>query len=196
MVKNILLIIVFILVLISCKSKSRTVNYKPKINSRTVVKKKINSLKQTERTVVSKKVKLQKTKGNKSVFIISKTNEIINNALSFKGTKYKYGGITNKGMDCSGLIYTSYKLAAVDLPRTSLEQSKKGIFIPLSKVKVGDLLFFKTSKKNVISHVGLVTSTSNNIVEFIHSSSSKGVVISSLKETYWAKTFIKVKRIN
>ena len=199
MVKNILLILTLILVLASCKSKSRTVYHKPKVTTRTVVKNKTKPRKpnkQTKKIAVSKKVKPQKKVPNKPVFTISKTDKIINNALSFRGTKYLYGGTTKKGMDCSGLIYTSYRLAAIDLPRTSREQSKKGVNIPLSKVMIGDLLFFKTSKKNVISHVGLVTNVNGNTVKFIHSSNSKGVVISSLNEKYWAKAFAKAKRIN
>ena len=73
--------------------------------------------------------------------------------------------------------------------------STQGKPIALKKVKIGDLLFFKTNKrKNVISHVGLVTET-KGVIKFIHSSSSRGVIISSLEERYWQKAFAWARRI-
>ena len=97
-------------------------------------------------------------------------------------------------MDCSGLIYTSFKEEEVVLPRTSRAMSTQGTKTSLKNVKVGDLLFFKTSKKNVISHVGLVVKAGKKI-EFIHSSTSKGVTISSLDERYWNNAFAWARRI-
>jgi len=124
-----------------------------------------------------------------------KTKSIVKTAMDFEGTRYKYGGTTKKGMDCSGLIYTSFKKQNIELPRTSRAMYGKGVKIPLKKATVGDLLFFKTNKnRNVINHVGLIVSTKNRI-EFIHASSSKGVTISSLNERYWNNCFVGVKRI-
>ncbi|MHA7055881.1 C40 family peptidase [Aquimarina sp. M1] len=124
-----------------------------------------------------------------------KIKSIINYAKAFEGTRYKYGGTTKKGMDCSGLIYTSFKKGAVVLPRTSRAMATQGNKISLKKVAIGDLLFFKTNKnKNTINHVGLVVATGKRI-EFIHASTSKGVTISSLNERYWNKCFAQVRRI-
>lgn len=125
----------------------------------------------------------------------TKINTIILNAKAFKGTKYKYGGTTKKGMDCSGLIYTSFKQAQVTLPRISRDMATKGKLVSLNKVRKGDLLFFATTKKNSISHVGLVTRVQNNAIYFIHASSKRGVVISSMNEPYYKKRFVKAKRI-
>lgn len=141
--------------------------------------------------------------GRKSIATTSKTNKqtnsktksIIKIAKSYKGTRYKFGGTTKKGMDCSGLVYTSFQKEAINLPRSSRDMSTQGKPVSIKKIKIGDLLFFKTNKrKNVISHVGLVTET-NGVIKFIHSSSSKGVIISSLEEKYWQKAFAWARRI-
>ncbi len=125
----------------------------------------------------------------------TKTSSIIKTALSYEGTRYKYGGTTKKGMDCSGLVYTSFKKEEVDLPRSSREMSKKGKSIPLKKAMVGDLLFFKTNKnKNVVNHVGLVVEVKNQI-QFIHASVSRGVIVSSLDEQYWRRCHVGTRRI-
>ncbi|KZS39396.1 hypothetical protein AWE51_12710 [Aquimarina aggregata] len=124
-----------------------------------------------------------------------KIKSIVSYAKSFGGTRYKYGGTTKKGMDCSGLVYTSFKKENIILPRTSRTMATQGKPISLKKVKVGDLLFFKTNKrKNVISHVGLVVET-KGVIKFIHASTSKGVIISSLDEKYWNKAFTSVRRM-
>ncbi|PQJ21144.1 C40 family peptidase [Tenacibaculum sp. SG-28] len=117
-------------------------------------------------------------------------------AVSYKGTPYRYGGTTKKGMDCSGLIYTSFKERNRDIPRTSGEMYKYGKPITLKNVQRGDLLFFITSKKRGrINHVGLVTSIKNKTVYFIHSTTSKGVIVSNMEQPYWKRTFVKAKRV-
>lgn len=124
-----------------------------------------------------------------------KIKKIVSYAKSFEGTKYKYGGTTKKGMDCSGLVYTAFQIEDIELPRSSKTMATKGTGVKLKKVAIGDLLFFKTNKrKNVISHVGLVVSTRGTI-KFIHSSTSKGVVVSSMEEEYWDKAFTLAKRM-
>jgi len=125
----------------------------------------------------------------------SKTNQIIKNALYFKGTKYKYGGTSKKGMDCSGLIYTAFKQENILLPRISRDMATQGETISIQKIKKGDLLFFATGKLKRISHVGLVTSVKHGQVSFIHSSTKRGVIISSMNEIYYKNKFIKARRI-
>ncbi len=123
-------------------------------------------------------------------------DKIVWTAVTYKGVPYKYGGMTKRGMDCSGLIHTSFKQRKVEIPRTSREMYAKSFDISLSKVKRGDLLFFKTSrKKGKVNHVGLVTSIKNGDIHFIHSTSSRGVIVTSLYNDYWKKAFIKAKRI-
>lgn len=120
---------------------------------------------------------------------------IVNYAKTFKGTRYKFGGTTSAGMDCSGLICTAFEKENIRLPRVSRDMAKEGRSISLREIEKGDLVFFKTTKKNVISHVGLVVDTHQGKVRFIHSSTSAGVIISSLDEAYWKRAFVEVRRI-
>jgi cell wall-associated NlpC family hydrolase len=117
-------------------------------------------------------------------------------ALDQKGTRYKYGGTTKKGMDCSGLIYTSYLQENISLPRTSRGMSLKGDRLKLAEVNIGDLLFFETNKnKKVINHVGLVIEIQPGHIFFIHSTTSRGVIISSLADGYWFDHFVMARRL-
>mgnify|MGYP003616280647 FL=1 len=59
----------------------------------------------------------------------------------------------------------------------------------------GDLIFFKTNKSREINHVGIVIEVSNEEIKFIHSSTSRGVIISSTKEPYYKKTFVQINRV-
>ena len=127
---------------------------------------------------------------------VTKTDKIVSNALTYKGVKYKYGGTTKSGMDCSGIIYVSYLKENVQLPRVSRDMAKKGKKVSLKNAKKGDLLFFKTSKKRGgINHVGMIVSVTNNQIRFIHSTTSKGVITSLLSNNYWKKAFVKATRI-
>ena len=126
----------------------------------------------------------------------SKSQSIVEYAKSFNGTRYKFGGTSKKGMDCSGLVYVSYKKENIIMPRISRDMAKKGKRISLDKTEKGDLLFFKTNKnRNVINHVGLVVDINRDGILFIHSTSTKGVIISSLKERYWKNAFVEVRKV-
>jgi probable lipoprotein NlpC len=127
---------------------------------------------------------------------IVKIDKIVANALKYKGIPYKFGGTTKRGMDCSGIVYVSYLKEKVQLPRVSRHMAKRGKKVSLRNAKKGDLLFFKTSKRRSrINHVGLIVSVKKNQIRFIHSTSSRGVITSSLSERYWENAFVKVKRI-
>ena len=122
--------------------------------------------------------------------------KVSENARAFVGTKYKYGGTTKKGMDCSGLIYTAFTAEDIPFPRTSRDMSHLGYRLNLNEVNVGDLLFFETDKKKkVINHVGLVVDRDPNQIYFIHSTTSRGVIISSLEENYWRENFVMARRV-
>lgn len=118
-------------------------------------------------------------------------------AKQFLGTGYKYGGISKSGMDCSGLIYTAFLQENIPLPRTSRAMSLEGERIDLEQAMVGDLLFFETNKnEKVINHVGMVVETGRDKINFIHSTTSRGVIISNLNENYWRQHFVMARRVN
>jgi cell wall-associated NlpC family hydrolase len=85
----------------------------------------------------------------------------------------------------------------IKLPRTSAEQAKAGTRLGKNtdEAKKGDLIFFKTNKRSQINHVGIVTEVNNEEIIFIHSSTSKGVIHSSTKQSYYKKTFAQLNRI-
>ena len=120
---------------------------------------------------------------------------LLDTAFSYLGTPYRHGGITRKGMDCSGFVSTAFKSIEIPLSRSSQEMATQGKKIKLSNIQVGDLLFFKTLRKNRISHVGLVVDVDGGEVKFIHASSKRGVVISSLSDAYYKKAFRIAKRV-
>ncbi|MCX2718076.1 C40 family peptidase [Lentiprolixibacter aurantiacus] len=125
-----------------------------------------------------------------------KAEQVINTALSYSGVKYKYGGTTTKGMDCSGLLFISFSKHEVDLPRTSHLMADLGRKIRIDEVEKGDLLFFKTNSRGKrINHVGLVVSVNEQEIKFIHATTSRGVIVSSLREGFWNYAFVKATRI-
>ena len=127
---------------------------------------------------------------------VKRADVAVQTARSYIGTPYKYGGTTRAGIDCSALVYHSYKAAKVDLPRTSKDQSKEGEKINKRNLKVGDIVFFATGKKKrEINHAGIVSSAKNGEIKFIHASTSLGVTESSLNSEYYKKRFRKAKRV-
>ncbi|ULC60377.1 C40 family peptidase [Flaviramulus sp. BrNp1-15] len=175
--KKIAFFLILILSFSSCKSSKRAKN--KKASSTEIVKKRNN------------KEIVKNTESSKS-----KTEHIIDYAKQFEGVRYKWGGTTKKGMDCSGLVYESFRAYDVILPRISRDMAKRGDKISLKNVNKGDLLFFKTgNRRNSINHVGLIVSIRNNNIEFIHATTSNGVITSWLNETYWLNAFTEARRI-
>lgn len=121
---------------------------------------------------------------------------VVSYSKTYLGTPYKYGGMSPSGMDCSGLLHLSFLRYGIELPRTVSEMSKTGKNIKLKQVEVGDLIFFKTSKDSRKSnHVGLVVERTDKNIDFIHSSTSQGVMISSINNPYWRKNYVKSRRV-
>lgn len=179
---KVILIIIVSLFFISCSSAKR-----PKVVTTKKEQKKISTTKPKMVTERSASI------SNPDYNLIT---NIVNNAKEYNGVRYKYGGTTSKGMDCSGLICKAFESENIALPRTSLAMSKHGSAIDLDMVQKGDLLFFQTNKnKKVVNHVGLVVESLPGVVEFIHSTSSKGVIISNLNETYWRLAFHEARRV-
>jgi len=100
-------------------------------------------------------------------------------ATKYQGVPYQFGGTTTKGFDCSGYVNYVYKEAGVKLPRTaeSMYQMRSVVKKPVA----GDLVFFKNTYKAGISHVGIFLGDN----KFISATSSQGVAVVSLSNTYW-----------
>ncbi len=110
--------------------------------------------------------------------------------LEWKGTKYKIGGLSKKGIDCSGFLYITFRSKfGLNLPRSTQYQAKVGRRISQKNLRIGDLVFFKTGWFS--RHVGVYVGNS----KFLHVSSKKGVTISSLNNRYWAPRYRFSKRI-
>jgi len=131
-----------------------------------------------------------KLKNNKSTQVISFASDLI-------GRPYKYGGNDKKGFDCSGFTKHVFDQVNVDIPRTSLDQSKVGKLVKVEQAKQGDLIFFrkgKTGKK--INHVGIVESAAPNKLIVIHSTSSKGVLKENIyNSSYWRSRILYCRRV-
>jgi probable lipoprotein NlpC len=134
---------------------------------------------------------------NSSGVLDEKVEKVIKAARSYIGTSYKFGGTTRAGMDCSGLMGASFRAVDILLPRTSEEQSRKGIRVPLKDLQEGDLVFFTDKKGHkTITHVGMVTEVkSKDFIKFIHSSTKLGVVEDNLFANYYITIFVKAVRL-
>lgn len=108
----------------------------------------------------------------------------------WKGTPYVLGGQGQNGVDCSSFIQIVFDdHFDIRLPRNTREQIRSGSGVRRSSARAGDLIFFRTSRRDL--HVGIMVNTE----EFLHASTSSGVMISSTNEQYWATRFLGVRRI-
>jgi hypothetical protein len=109
----------------------------------------------------------------------------------FLGTPYLWGGDTKEGMDCSAFVMQVYIIYGIELPRTSVLQSRLGIEIPRSALLPGDLVFFGEIERDSVTHVGIYMG--NN--KFANATTSQGVKYSDLDEPYFAERYLFARRI-
>lgn len=122
-----------------------------------------------------------------------RAREVLVNALSLTGVRYKYGGHSPEtGFDCSGFVrYVFQQATSLSLPHNALAISRLGQKVPKDELKPGDLVFFNTLKRT-FSHVGIYLGDNR----FIHSPSTGGKVkIESMQDGYWAKRYNGAQRL-
>ncbi len=108
----------------------------------------------------------------------------------WRGVPYRLGGLSRRGVDCSGFVYLAFKSEfGIDLPRTTRAQARAGMPVHLDRLRAGDLVFFKT--RPFTRHVGIFIEDGR----FLHASTSQGVTISRLDHRYWRSRFWKAVRI-
>lgn len=120
----------------------------------------------------------------------SQVNKLVATAKKYIGVPYKMGGTTPKAFDCSGYLQYVFAQHSMKLPRTADLQYKLGKSMPAGKLEAGDLVFFTTYEKGA-SHCGIYLGNG----QFIHASSSKGVRIDKLSDSYWKKAYYGGKHI-
>lgn len=122
-------------------------------------------------------------------------DQLISTASENIGVRYRTGGTTKDGFDCSGLMFSTFGAYDIQLPRTSFEQSQFGMKIDAENAQKGDLIFFKTNGRSQINHVGMVVEVCDGDIKFIHASVGGGVIISSIKEKYYSKRVTQINRV-
>lgn len=113
---------------------------------------------------------------------------IVSTAESFIGLPYRWGGASpDRGFDCSGLAVAVYRLNGLNLPRSSMEQYRAGSPVEFAQMIEGDLVFFSTSGKKRVSHVGVYIGNGR----FIHAP-GRGKIIrqDSLSAPYFATRYV------
>ncbi len=177
--KKVFLALIVMMVLVSCGT-SKNVAVKRHTTTKTV--KRANDLKKLESGFSGR--------------VNSAIQSLLSDAQKYLGAPYKYAGNTSAGFDCSGFTCKVFGENNTQLPRRSQDQSSVGKEISIRETKPGDLVFFATSGGSRVSHVGIVHDIGQDgEVKFIHASTSKGVIISSLNEKYWNSAYLFARRV-
>jgi len=126
-------------------------------------------------------------------YLSTKAARVVSDTISFLGVRYVWGGTSPSGFDCSGLIQYVYKRQGVSLPRVAQAQSRVGVSVSKSNMRVGDLMFFSARGSiNSVDHVGIYIGYG----KFIHSSSAgRGVIVTSVNRPYYVRTLVRIKRV-
>jgi cell wall-associated NlpC family hydrolase len=132
---------------------------------------------------------LQKFAGGIAARGVAMASNLTKNAMRFLGVRYSFGGTSAYGFDCSGYVQHVFASMGMHLPRTADAQYSAGKSFA-GQPQAGDLVFFHTYERGV-SHVGIALGGDR----FVHASSSHGVMISSLHDSYWGTRYLGAKRI-
>lgn len=122
-----------------------------------------------------------------------KRKQIVDYAKKLKGKRYRYGGRSKSGFDCSGFTLYVFNKYGIQLNASSKTQAKQGKKIKIKDAKPGDLLFFSHDGKS-IGHVGMVFKNQKDGIYMIHASSKRGVVIDNISKSKYWKSRLKMAR--
>lgn len=129
---------------------------------------------------------------NNPINLVNRQQDIITFAKSKLGSTYVYGAEGPNSFDCSGFIkYVYENVTGIDMPRTSIDQSKFGELVLLKDLKIGDLIFFDTDLDGKVNHVGMYIGDNS----MIHASTSQKKVIIVTMGDYYIKRFVNARRI-
>jgi cell wall-associated NlpC family hydrolase len=110
----------------------------------------------------------------------------------WQGTPYQLGGMSLQGIDCSGFVTLTYsQVFGIQLPRTTQAQAQLSGAVKKDELQTGDLVFFKVPDQGKLHHVGIYLEDH----QFLHASTSQGVIISDLHDTYWLDNYWKALRV-
>lgn len=125
------------------------------------------------------------------------TQRLITYAMSLLGTPYVWAGVSPEGFDCSGFITHVFQKFDVAVPHSSALQAKEGEHIARDEAKIGDLVIFTGTnpEERTPGHVGIIISTDDDNIEFVHSSSVGGVKVSKVEGTGYSRRFLEIRRI-
>ncbi|NUL82353.1 MAG: C40 family peptidase [Armatimonadetes bacterium] len=122
---------------------------------------------------------------------VASAKGVLSTAHGLKGIRYRYGGSTSRGFDCSGFTSYVYAKYGIRLPHSSAAQAKMGRPVKRSELKPGDLVFFRTRGRGV-SHVGIYSGNG----QFVHASSARGRVrVDSINSGYYNSRFVTARRV-
>lgn len=132
----------------------------------------------------------------KAIKFAKAIDAIIDEAYTYLGTPYRFGGTSRSGIDCSAFVLSVFgSVAGMNLPRVASAQAQEGEHIGKEDLQRGDLIFF-SHRGSRIGHVGIVESiTPEGEVKFIHAATSRGVIVSSLNDSYWGPRYRMAKRV-
>lgn len=124
-------------------------------------------------------------------------NQVVSYAMSLLGTPYIYAGVSPEGFDCSGFVTHVFDKFDIAVPHSSALQANEGEYVAREEAKVGDLVIFTGTNAEVREpgHVGIIISTEDDDIEFVHSSSVGGVKVSKVEGTGYSKRFLEIRRI-
>lgn len=164
--------------------KSDNQNLKNRFSNDSLVITKINELQEkNQRLLIS---------GTSSeIRTVKLQNALLKSFENWKGTRYSFGGDSNRGIDCSALTRRVYReVFSFELPRVTKDQIKVGRHVSRNNLKPGDILYFRPDGK--YNHTAVYLGNSL----FINASSSKGVILSSMEHSYWSKYFVHGVRVD